>query len=183
MKKALLIGIALMLLAGVANAGPNSYIAVYFDEARTSYCHYPPAPFAGFTAWIWILPSDLGVAAEEFAVEWYGNGYNTGVTMNEAVITVSMGDLFSGISATGPCQYEWFWLAQLDFLPLDITTPGGVNIIPHPQYGTLIYSSCEQDNPIYDLIVLTNGYWNTDPCPEIAVESTSWGAIKSMYSE
>ena len=66
MKKALLIGLAILLISGVANA--QGYIGLYADDVHETQCvnDLMPTPV---TYWIWCLPGADDQICAEFDAE------------------------------------------------------------------------------------------------------------------
>lgn len=183
MKKVLMIVAAIALFAGSVNAGPQAFIGIYADEARSLTRVDVPAPYMGWTTWIWVQPSDLGMICSEFMVTNPPWVLNTGTVVNPAH-SVALGDPFTGYSICfGTCNLDWTWLVQLSALPTAAGTPGFVNIVAHPDAGAFQVANCEDGYPIESLILLNNLGINQDAEFAIGTETSSWGAIKSMVSE
>jgi hypothetical protein len=186
MKKALLLAVALMLIATVANAQPPvGYIGLFVDETRSEWC----ATGVGFypvEMWIWCLPSYLGQICAEFMICYPANVITSTVTKNTAIISVDMGDLGSGWSVCYiECQWNWHWNAHQTLYVSDPTLTT-VEICPAPGPGAYQFANCESGFPTEPCIKFTNLYLNRDPVadelcnPPTATEDASWGAIKSM---
>ncbi len=185
MKKALLIAAAVMFVATSASAvlPPIGYIGIFADAAHSvnSVC---PAAYAGFPAWIYILPSEDGMQAAEWAVSFPATVI-TLATVQHPNITVALGTLAGGISVAfgeGQCNMDWVWTHQLTLMSLAANVPVRVDIIPHP--ATLPVpayqaATCELGYPIQPLIYFTPLYL----CQEgaLGVQETNWGAIKSLF--
>jgi len=186
MKKALLIGAAIMFLAGSASAVPPpiGYIGVFKDATHdlnpivNTVC---PTPYGSFDAWIWCLPSENGLQAAEFAVSFPATAVILGSVQNP-LITITIGRLPEGIAiafSEGMCQMDWIWTHQFSLMLLD-RIAADIEIIPHPGI---------KPNPAYQFASCALSY-PTEPCIylmplricySIGVEQISWGAIKSLY--
>ena len=183
MKKAILLTVALLLVAGAANA---QYIGLYVDNERSSWC----ATGVGFypvEMWIWCLPGPLGQICAEFMVTYPVNVITSTVTWNVPIISVSLGDLSSGLSVCYVnCLYDWHWPAHQTLYVTDPTaTYCTIQKHPDPAVEDIQFANCEPGYPTEPTTVLTNLYFNYGPtdaeCMGTAVEETSWGAIKSLY--
>ncbi len=186
MKKALLIAAAVMFVATSVFAQPLpaiGYIGVYADGDHLINNICPPA-YSPFDAWIWILPSEDGMQAAEWAVSFPGNVVTT-FTAQHPNITVALGTLPTGISVAfgeGQCNMGWVWTHHLSMLAL-AAIPAKIEIIPHPTTQPPAYqvATCELGYPLQPLIYLTPLYLCTVPDGELGVQQTNWGAIKSLF--
>lgn len=183
MKKAILLTAALLLVAGAVNA---QYIGLYADAGHSTWC----ASGVGFypvEMWIWCLPGSQGEICAEFMVEYPVNTIQSTVTWNEPIISVSLGDLGSGLSVClVACEWTWNWPGHQLIYVTD-PTPGYCEIVKHPDPAVeaVQFANCEPGYPTEPATVITNLYLNYGPedseCMGTAVEETSWGAIKSLY--
>jgi hypothetical protein len=184
MKKGVLLVVALLLLAAPLNAQMSKYIGLYIDELHDMWC----ATGVGFypvEMWIWCLPNDLGQICAEFAVAYPPNVIQSTVTQNTAIISVTLGDLPSGMSVCYiACQWDWHWNFHQTCYVTD-PTPTHIEIIPHPDAGVYQFATCEAGYPTRPCVKLTNLYVNypldSPECLGTATEEKSWGAIKSLY--
>ena len=186
MKKAMLLAVAILLMAGALSAQtlpPIGYIGVYADAGRASntVC---PAQYGQFQAWIWCLPNVMGLQAAEFAVSFPATTVTLATVQNPA-ITVALGTLAGGISVAfgeGSCQMNWAWTHNLTMMSLALpSVPGKIDIIKHPgtQPPAYQFATCEPGYPIVPCIYLTPLYiCQSGP---VGVEETNWGAIKSLF--
>jgi len=181
-KKAILLTAALLLLAaGAANA---QYIGLYADGDHTTWC----ASGVGFypvDMWVWNLPGPLGQICAEFMVSYPPNVITSTITWNDPIISVTLGDLSSGLSVCYiSCYWDWNWTAH-QLLYVTDPTPTYCEIVPHPEVGVYQFANCEPGYPTEPTTKLTNLFLNYGPgdpeCEGTAVEETSWGAIKSLY--
>jgi hypothetical protein len=173
-----------MLIATVANAQPPvGYIGLFADVDHTTWC-VTGAGFYPFNMYIWCLPSYLGQICAEFMVCYPANVIQSTVTWNDPIISVSLGDLPSGLSVCfDPCQTTWFWIANQAMYCTD-PTQTYIYICPHPDVGVYQFANCEPGYPTEPCIALTHlfiNYTAGDPeCETTGTEDASWGAIKSM---
>ncbi len=185
MKKILLLTVALLLVASVANAQlpPQGYMGLFTDEARTAWC-VTGVGFYPAKMWILCLPSYLGQMCAEFMICYPPNVIQSTVYENSAIISVTLGSLSGGMSVCyQECQWAWHWNFNQD---LWVTTADmtHIYICPHPDTGEINFANCEDGFPMEPCILLTNFYINYGPtepeCLGYATEDASWGAIKSM---
>jgi hypothetical protein len=182
MKKVIMLVAALALIAGSVNAGPVAYMGLYTDDVHSNCRADVLAPYAGFTCWHWVLPSDFGAICAEFMIALPAGGvyFSTGSTVNPGH-SVALGDPLTGVSICFPdCQTDWFWTYQLAILPT-VTTVQMITVEPHPDAGVYQVANCEPGYPLEPVTLLNNLHINED-CV-YGNETSSWGAIKGMYSE
>ena len=186
MKKVIFIIVALLVLsAGSANAMyPEGYIGLFADGAHTTWC----ATGVGFypvEMWIWCHPNYvLGTICSEFMICYPMNVIQSTTTWNDPIISVSLGDLASGLSVCYiTCMWDWFWVAH-QMLWVTDPTPTYIYICVHPDIGVIQFANCEPGYPIEPCVAYTNLYLNAAPpdpeCMGTAVKDASWGAIKNM---
>ncbi len=186
MKKTLLLLVALVLVASVANAQfPTGYIALFTDESRTEWC-VTGVGFYAAEMWIMCAPSYLGQMCAEFMICYPANVIQSTVTNNTAIISVTLGSLPAGMSVCyNDCQWAWHWNFH-QTLWVTNTDQTYVEICPHPDTGEISFANCEDGFPMEPCIKFTHFYLNRDPVaddlcnPPTATEDASWGAIKSM---
>jgi len=181
MKKALLIGVAMLLVATAASAGPNTgYIGLFSDGAHSACNFVATAPFTPFTLWIWCLDEQPGLTAVEFAISFPSNVLASTTTINP-LITVSLGSLTGGTSvAFGTCQNDYVWTHQVACYAMS-TAASAITIIPDPTALPPAYliATCDVGNPLIGPVIWNNLQLN-GPCV-VATQNASWGAIKSMF--
>ena len=187
MRTLLLTVVAVALLTTTAAAYDKGYVALFADETRSSWCVESTAfPFP-FDVWVFCLPSENGVRAVEFSL---GDLPPTYFLTGRAVgpyISVTMGDVFYGISySTYLCQTDWF---LLDIYSMLATEPGqtAIWIEGHGDTGLISISNCLPGYPIEDAYVYTSVFVNYPPdspeCTGVGTEESSWGVIKGMYDK
>jgi hypothetical protein len=185
MKKALLVAVVLLLSASAANAvgPPTGYIGLFTGETHSAWC-VNGAGFYPAEMWVMCLPSYLGQICAEFRVCYPANVIQSTVTWNTALISVSLGDLPSGLSVCFVgCQNAWLWICHQ---ALWVTDPSltYIYICPHPTVGVYQFANCTVGYPTEPCIKFTNFYLNrsagTPECDVAGTEDASWGAIKSM---
>lgn len=182
MKKVVFLAIALLLVSGAVNA-QGHFMGLYTDDTHSYWC----ATGVGFypvEMWIMCLPGPLGVICNEFMICYPVNVIQSTTTSNTAIISVTLGDLASGMSVCYLlCQYDWFWCFHQTLYVTDATQTL-VQICAHPDVGVYQVADCTPGYPTVPCDLLTNLYLNyesTEPeCQGTATEDASWGAIKSM---
>jgi hypothetical protein len=84
------------------------------------------------------------------------------------------------------CSTDNWVMYRLDFLS-DLVTRGTgcyhLNVVGFPDNDVLVYDCNDQASPVTGgYFSFTDGYAVCDDCsPPLAVESTTWGAVKSLY--
>jgi hypothetical protein len=137
--------------------------------------------------WVWCLPGVYGVICNEFAICYPVNVIQSVVTPNPAIISVTLGDLPSGISVCYiVCQWDWFWCFHQT---LYVTDPSQttVYICAHPDIGVYQIANCEPGYPTAPIDILNPLWINYGPeepqCQGVATQHASWGAIKRIVGE
>jgi hypothetical protein len=193
MKKAVFLGIALLLIssASFAQAPPVGYIGLFMEEAHTTWCT-DESGFPGFEMWIWILPSVNGCYGAEFRVSYPANSWPGTVTPHddppldpsEDIISVALGDLANGISiGLLDCFTDWLWTHHQSIVMTD-ANPSQICIIGHPDTDLYQLATCDEDHTLEPCIAyncIMAGCAQADPCCTTANRTASWGAIKSLY--
>jgi hypothetical protein len=179
LKRLVLLTFALLLLSGAAFAGPTGYMGLYADADHTVCEVINPGGFYPFELWIWCLPSDLGQICAEFMICYPPNVITSTVTFNTPIISVTLGDLSTGLSVCYVnCLWDWNWPAH-QLIYLTDTTPAFIEICPHPDVGVYQFANCEPGYPTEPILILNHLALNQS-CV-IGTENVSWGAIKSLY--
>lgn len=182
MKKALLIGFAMLFVASAVSAAPNccewGYIGLFADGGHSVCNVNAPAPFFPFTMWVWCMPSIRGMQAAEFMVAYPANVIGSTVTQNP-LINVALGSLNAGISVSfSECQATWQWTHQQSCFLMDMNA-NTIQIVAHPGSGVYQFATCEIGFPLEPTTRLTHLYLNQN-CV-YATQDASWGAIKSLF--
>ena len=118
----------------------NSYIGLYTDQEHV-VCDVLGCS-QEFTMWIWCRPSDQGLNAAEFKINYPANVVQMSVTTNP-VINVVLGTLEAGVSVSfSSCQADWVWTHHQDLI-LENSTASWIRVVPDPSSGLLGFSNCE----------------------------------------
>jgi len=190
MKRLLMIFLAVLMAASAASAQTSGYIGLFVDDTHTSWCG------TGFgeavpllNVYVFGLPRAGGTFGAEFMIDFPDDPtmITAGATFANDP-TVILGSLSTGVSlGYDSCITGWFLIATQ---PMYTTSANRVvvQIVANPSSGGVFFTECEGIRPVYDAIVFTNVYINyengVDPeCAETGTAESSWGAIKSMYSE
>lgn len=181
MKKGLLLGIALLVIASAvsAQAPPQGYFGLFYDEGGTTWCFTG----AGMTTIYFLaLPPADGLKCVELQVIIPAGFYLFGEVFNPDVKTPVMGTLATGMAACfNTCQQgEWTLVCSATFMVADML-PQTIVIeemegSPYPKILDCLDPANELEAYPYTYL-----YTNTDPCPGIANKESTWGAIKNMY--
>ncbi len=159
-------GTAKMLCASELNkAGALSdtgYIGIWAD-ANHYFCDASPIMYTLFDAWIWCVPSQLGLIAAEFAVSIPATVILISTVKNPDIVQppVLEPPITQGASVMfNSCQYEWTWTHHLTCMEL-ATIPDVIQIIPHPgvqPQPAYQFHNCEPGYPVEPCVILTNLY-------------------------
>lgn len=163
LRKSLLIFTLLIVISTPAAAQYN-FIGLYANEGHEIYAYCPGTGFHRLEMWIWCLPGANGQKCAEFRVSYPANIIQSTVTPNDGLISVSLGDLPTGISVCYiTCQHDWHWIYHQTLWVTD-PTPGYMRTEPHFENGQYQIASCLEGYPEEPLTRLFDLYYN-DPCP------------------
>jgi hypothetical protein len=203
MKKAFVVAMFMMLMAGVVYAGAP-YVGLFAGiwstddppvEGPGGYDHSSCSVqvsdiYTDIEMWIWFLPDAVqGMAADEFMIVYPTSTYiiQGSVTANP-LEQVSLGTLSTGMSQSiGQyfCQYDWFWSHHQTITLKKVTPSGYISItadptISNPDWmGKIIVVGCDLTK--WEVTKI-NALGLNQAC-NVAVQEKSWGSIKSLYNE
>ncbi len=180
MKKVLLLGVALLLIANVASAQlpPQGYFGLFYDVERTDWCYEGTGMV---TFYFFALPSEAGLACVELMVVPPAGFFIFGEVYNADVLSPVMGSLPAGLAACfGNCYYEWVQVLSATLMIGDVL-PHELAIEAFPGSAWPKTLDCLIPANELETLPYTNLYTNTVPCPGIANTESTWGAIKNMY--
>jgi hypothetical protein len=186
MKQLFVLCLAAVMASGlnVAQAAPNGYVGIFAEETHSAWCASGTVPYE-IDMWVYLILGDGGAAAFSFNLTVPPN-----VQMGDLTVADS-GDPFicmppycpTGIYGSfglclAPPRFSWIWLAH-GTLTVVSDSPGILEI-----HAPSLYTyNCAGDVEVPR--ILTNLFINYDPsdpvCAGMAVRSTTWGAIKSIY--
>jgi hypothetical protein len=177
MKKVVMLTLALIMISGVAYACPG--MGLFADEAYSICEVINPGGFFPFEMWIWCqAPDPIGMICAEFRICYPANVIQSTVTWNDPIISVSLGDLPSGLSVCFvSCQYGFLWICHQACYVTD-TEPAFIEVCAHPDVGVYQFADCSEGYPTIPISLWNNLALN-QPCV-VGTEESSWGAIKSM---
>ena len=179
MKKALLLGAALMFIASASSA---QLIGLYSDLDHTTW--YADTPTAGTVVQVYVFgaPTAEGMSCLELSTELVGDAsyFLLAATWHPDVVDPKMGSFPGGNlgACWGGCKDDWTWLISAGILmqsndPLTIEV-GIFTGSPYPKMLTC-------DGTEIEAYPSTNFCINYVCDPINAVEESSWGAIKNLY--
>ena len=178
MKKGLLLGVALLLIANVASAQlpPTGYLGLFADAERTVWCVGP----GSYTIYCYALPTPDGLDSVEFASSLTANVIVYMPELNDDII-LSMGGFPGELVATfGTCWMEWTIVATATMMVTDGEL-GGVTLGAYTGSDFMKMVGC--DGMEEEMLEYTHIYANDVDCPPeiVASRESTWGAIKNMY--
>jgi hypothetical protein len=178
MKKALLLGVGLLLVANVASAQlpPTGYIGLFADAERAVWCVGP----GSYTIYCYALPTPDGLDSVEFNSSPTPNVIVYMPELNDDII-LSMGNFPGDLVATfGTCWLEWTVVATATMLVSDANL-GGVTLGNYTGSTMMKMVDCVGDEE--EMLEYTHIYANDPDCPPeiVASRESTWGAIKNMY--
>jgi hypothetical protein len=165
--------------AAIAQTSRNTYIGAFLDDTHSTWCVTDVPPYS-VGLWVWAKPGISGLLGATFDIEWSGvvlDGdivYHPNIRISPTKCKPPCPDFSKGYL---DCQSDWVWLFHQTIL---ITSSDPVIIDIHPffaEYEHVVSYNCD-DIP-EPAVVLSNVFINT--CGPLPVESTTWGAIKSLY--
>lgn len=183
MRAAAIATLVLLLLPGVLFAAPT--VGAYFTYAPNQM-YYNTAPFEPFTAYIYGHSLGCYVNAFEFGMTLPAGIVVTGFTVPEGSLT--QGGLPTGLAITywpplNGVDPGYNLLCTVDLLALPDGACGAImnaplQIVADGTSGAALpRESCWPENNLTEVFGLTSII-----CPDqIATESKSWGAIKSLF--
>lgn len=126
----------------------GDFIGLYANDEHSVSC-VTGVGFYSVEMWIWCLPVQYEHLCAEFAIQYPSNVIASTVTGNTALISVTIGDLQTGISVCYVgCQSYWYWLFHQSLWVIN-DTPTWIEIITHPdpyiecvQFAPCVYAHC-----------------------------------------
>ncbi len=187
MKKLSLTAVLVILMATCVCAHEGS-LGLFTAETALDCDYKPAAPIEQITLYLVYYKSDSGpngITAFEFMLEISSNVWFTSATWQQGFIT--NGAVMSGISvASQGCFGSGMTYAPLGNIKVFLTTLDNfenqyARIVPDPgaEFPHVYISMCDEDRTMHEVL----GGWflfNEGACLT-GTETTSWGAIKSIY--
>ena len=182
MRHALLVSFALVLFAGVAWAGPGS-VGIFGDPAGTK-CNLPDSG-PQTTMYYVVHVNTTGAMAVAYTASKPTCSTATWLADNN-VFTVTIGNSQTGVAmGYGTCLVGSFHVQTIVYFT-DGLTPNCCKypVLKHPGEGRIAAVDCNQNYWIPDP---TGGVGIIRPLPhcncDVPAEDTTWGRVKSLYSE
>jgi hypothetical protein len=188
MRRLFMLIVGALLLAAPAHGG-YPYVGLFVDSLRTGVALWTDTAPVDFEMWIWWLPDPAkGLSQVEFKIMYKSAAASPGAVTTNPLIVSETGSLATGdVAALAPsdCQYSWFWSHHQNLTALRCASNTIAAIIEaypgsSPPVYDVVLRSCEPGSPAYACVKVGWGgilYING----EVAVERSTWGAIKSLY--
>jgi hypothetical protein len=184
MKRAMLLGFALLFLSGAAS---GQYLAVYADETRSA-SHVWVEQGDYVNVYLFAFPTQEGVICIElntFTQTWGDLTFRAfNPVYHEDAAQPVMGAFPNGdlVGCWNSCHYDWIWLCHTLLLVESSDGYGWLLIRPYQgppvQPFAKILTCTGREIEAYQLCEF--GFNCVSIC-EVAVEEKSWGAIKELY--
>jgi hypothetical protein len=179
MKKVLLLSLAVVMVASMASA--QGFFGIYSDADTYSDCNLDDSVFGLCSVYL-VQHFANGISSQMMVVD------DSGLTPTGQTIhtQLSIGGLFTGIDFSyGACLGPTILLATLNYFCQDNAPAcGEIYVAPHPQTGQIVLVDCSPAAVETQGGLLTV---NSDGCPctggPNAVEESSWGQIKALYTD
>lgn len=181
MKKGLLLGVALLLIASVASAQlpPQGFIGLFADDLHTEWC---VTGTGSMVLYCFVLPPENGLDCVELrtvlssatALAVFSPVYNADVM--QPVMGGVPGDL---AACFGSCWGEWVRVFSATLFVM-APTPEMITLEPFtgsPYLKILDCTGIEGEALKYVDLYVNQG----ENCPETGTRESTWGAIKNMY--
>jgi hypothetical protein len=179
MKKGLLLGVALLLIASVASAQlpPQGFIGLFWDDMHTEWC---VTGMGSMTMYCFVLPPEMGMDCVELRtvlsstnIAVFSPVYNSDV--QQPVMGGVPGDL---AACFGSCWGEWVRVFSATLFVM-AGTPEMITLAPFTGSPYLKILDCTGYEG--EALKYVDLYINNPDCPETSTKESTWGAIKNMY--
>ena len=186
-KRIFLLGaVTTCLLCGSMSVRADGFIGLYSDGAHMR-CSASGTGLYSVEMWVWAKPDPYrGMIRAEFGISYPDNVFLGSETWNDPIIFQYIGSISEEILVIfSSCQWDWTWIAhKLLWVTNDIQTQ--CQVVEHIDFSIRCVRmfDCSPGRPDYCVSAYPslwlNQHW--DHCEDpIAIEETSWGAIKGMY--
>jgi hypothetical protein len=191
MKKALLLGFALLFISSAVFAQPPvGYFGLFTDDAAGGWCGSPaPTWPPSLTFYGVAVPGVTGLKCVEFRLIYDSTNASLGTATYNPGVAVNTGTFDNGIAICFEfCQTAMVWVFSMPLF--SSPNPNVVEIGESLDTSPPVYqfANCEPGHPKEPFIKWSNLYVNyggaeQDPCPPLGNESASWGAIKNLMNQ
>jgi hypothetical protein len=173
-------------VAAYAQLPPVGYMGLFTNSIHSWWC-VDGAGFYSAEMWVWCLPGDGGMICVEFALGYPGNVIQSTITLSPLIFPPEVFDPEIGVTLCySTCQVAWTWIFH-QTLWVTTAEQTHVALVKHtnPLIEDIQIATCEAGYPVEPVRKFSDFYINYPPeeCPGNAVESESWGAIKSLMAE
>jgi hypothetical protein len=166
------------LVVGGANAlPPKPYVGLFADANHSITCY---TGSSSFDLYVWWLPSSNGSMGTGYDLVLPANVTIASVTTSPAVanlIGCYCMDLGGFCAVFANCQADWVWSQRIRCNVLD-EDPSAIEIIPCEGESSLSVANCV-DYSAEPVTSMNKFCVNQEPI--IAIDESTWGAIKSLY--
>ena len=192
MKKVLILALGVMMIASLSYAVDGQpFIGVFVDQGATDCTLDVLAPNL-YSVYL-VQTGQSGISCSAMIVD---SGIGIALAGVDVMTPLSIGNAFTGIEFSyGVCDPDGIVLAKINYTWFGspaITPCSSLEVVDHPMAGGILVADCTLPSPV--LHVAQGGLLtvNGDPgiCPDRcawqepnAVEQTSWGQIKALYTE
>jgi len=146
-----------------------------------------PALYVPFETYVWVHPKENGIICVDFKMVTPAWLFNVGTVFNTVVVTeIDQGlpyDEDGTRICLSSCATDPIWLCKVSHLPASAGLEGEIRIVPRPSIGYLRAANCLEGNPFENMYAFCWFGLNYMPGCWMANETSTWGAIKSIYSE
>jgi len=179
----------LILTALTAPARPAAVneLAIYADREMTTWCADGTPPYL-IDMWVYLIVGEGGAMGFSFDLEIPFNVEVLSIDVNryEEPILCLPPDCDQGIAGVfGPCytlpRFPLVWVLQATLNVLD-PSPSVVRIVDNPVSGDINVQRCDLafERPPILTDLLVNYPASAPECGVVAVEESTWGAIKAL---
>ena len=184
MKRLLTVCILVFVLATPAAATATTYLTLWSDESHSGCSFYTPGAYAQFDVYVFIEPGlGEGFVGAEFQLFHPETILDEiGVTINPVFGLTGGVAPTSGIQVYSPnCITEDTWVCTSRFLVFS-TEFCWITANARTETGKFVVRTCAGGNPEEPMYYpgIMFGF-NTNGFCEIATDTATWGAIKSVY--
>lgn len=188
MKRILLLVIVLIAAITSTSQAQMPYFVISKDNIPLQVLGTDiPVPYVGFETYVWVYPMENGIICADFKMVTPAWLINYRTEFNTVVVTEIDQGLPCDEDGTriclSSCATDPIWLCKVTHLALSGGLLGDIRIMPRPSIGYLQAANCLEGNPFEHMYAFCWFGLNYIPACWFANETSTWGAIKSIYSE